>query len=404
MFEQPQNIETVQRKPENKTGMPDSLKSGIETLSGMSMDSVRVHYNSSEPARLGALAYTMGNDIHISSGMERHLPHEAWHVVQQMRGIVRPTVKIDGTAVNDEPRLEKEADVMGSRAAQMKTAQCFGLVESMGGKVAQCYTLPVNVDFSSANRRDFQPANGDGLGDTQPVTDAEDHRVSETQRDHIIPMDTIQNFADEIFSPAQKEVAKKSKNFKVLDNLANSWLKTATADFLRRGDRFFDEFTRTPIGERPTSSFYLDENGNIFRSNLNDNMSTYIDGMAPADPGELDYYNILLKAISWMPGNIFMAPHPKKDDRGNKFDVTALTAVEPRFYNDLKNTYLCMIRFLGASNKGAPEALANKQVALKGLRKIAGRSSVWKYNPEQWTFNETTGQFEAKNVDRSFTE
>ena len=35
----------------NNTGMPDNLKSGIESLSGFSMDDVRVHYNSSKPAK-----------------------------------------------------------------------------------------------------------------------------------------------------------------------------------------------------------------------------------------------------------------------------------------------------------------------------------------------------------------
>jgi FKBP-type peptidyl-prolyl cis-trans isomerase len=34
----------------NNTGLPDNLKSGIESLSGMSMDHVKVHYNSSQPA------------------------------------------------------------------------------------------------------------------------------------------------------------------------------------------------------------------------------------------------------------------------------------------------------------------------------------------------------------------
>ena len=48
----------------NNTGMPDNLKSGIESLSGFSMDDVRVHYNSSKPATVQALAYTQGTDIH----------------------------------------------------------------------------------------------------------------------------------------------------------------------------------------------------------------------------------------------------------------------------------------------------------------------------------------------------
>lgn len=50
----------------NNTGMPDNLKSGIESLSGFSMDDVRVHYNSSKPATVQALAYTQGTDIHVA--------------------------------------------------------------------------------------------------------------------------------------------------------------------------------------------------------------------------------------------------------------------------------------------------------------------------------------------------
>jgi len=102
---------------ENRTGMPDGLKSGIESLSGISMDHVRVHYGSAKPAQLDALAYTQGSDIHVAPGQERHLPHEAWHVVQQARGRVQPTMQLtDGVPVNDDEALEHEADVMGARA------------------------------------------------------------------------------------------------------------------------------------------------------------------------------------------------------------------------------------------------------------------------------------------------
>ncbi len=100
----------------NNTGLPDQLKSGIESLSGMSMDHVRVHYNSSQPAQLNALAYAQGSDIHLAPGQNRHLPHEAWHVVQQAQGRVSPTLQVAGTAVNDDVRLEAEADTMGQRA------------------------------------------------------------------------------------------------------------------------------------------------------------------------------------------------------------------------------------------------------------------------------------------------
>ena len=100
----------------NNTGMPDNLKAGIESLSGFSMDDVRVHYNSSKPATVQALAYTQGTDIHVAPGQEKHLPHEAWHVAQQMAGRVSPTTNINGMPVNDNAALEHEADVMGEKA------------------------------------------------------------------------------------------------------------------------------------------------------------------------------------------------------------------------------------------------------------------------------------------------
>ena len=110
---------------QNNTGMPDNLKAGIESLSRFSMDDVRVHYNSSKPATVQALAYTQGNDIHVAPGQEKHLPHEAWHVAQQMAGRVSPTTNINGMPVNDNAALEHEADVMGEKAVQLKkTIEC----------------------------------------------------------------------------------------------------------------------------------------------------------------------------------------------------------------------------------------------------------------------------------------
>ncbi|MFZ6723741.1 DUF4157 domain-containing protein [Undibacterium sp. Ji49W] len=98
-------------------GLPVQLKAGIEALSGMRMDHVRVHYNSPKPAQLKAHAFAQGNAIHLAPGQEQHLPHEAWHVVQQAQGRVRPTLTIkQGVAVNDDAGLEQEADIMGARA------------------------------------------------------------------------------------------------------------------------------------------------------------------------------------------------------------------------------------------------------------------------------------------------
>jgi hypothetical protein len=139
--EEPLQAKVAQReetpaKP-NNTGLSDNLKSGIESLSGMSMDNVKVHYNSSQPAQLNALAYAQGTDIHVAPGQEQHLPHEAWHVVQQAQGRVRPTMQMkDGVPVNDDAGLEREADVMGAQAQNLAagTAQrTVGGASNAGG-------------------------------------------------------------------------------------------------------------------------------------------------------------------------------------------------------------------------------------------------------------------------------
>lgn len=107
------NSAPIQRK--NNTGLPDELKARVESLSGLSMDDVKVHYNSPRPAEVGAYAYTQGSNIHISPGQEEHLPHEAWHVVQQAKKNIQPTMEVQGVGINDDASLEKEADEMGAK-------------------------------------------------------------------------------------------------------------------------------------------------------------------------------------------------------------------------------------------------------------------------------------------------
>lgn len=130
----------------NNSGLPDGLRSGIEQLSGISMDSVKVHYNSGEPAQLSAYAYARDNDIHIGPGQEKHLPHEAWHVVQQKQGRVQPLTHINGNVpVNNDPSLEQEATTMGGNAMQMMTdhpLRSAGTAGYAGRPVTQLVQLP----------------------------------------------------------------------------------------------------------------------------------------------------------------------------------------------------------------------------------------------------------------------
>lgn len=140
-----QRASVTQRKAQ-AGGLPAPLKSGIESLSGMSMDHVRVHYNSPQPAQLQAHAFAQGHTIHLAPGQEKHLPHEAWHVVQQAQGRVPVTRQMKrGLAINDNQSLEREADSMGARAMAHGVAQ------------ARHYTQ-AQADPASANYRATYPA------------------------------------------------------------------------------------------------------------------------------------------------------------------------------------------------------------------------------------------------------
>ena len=144
----PRQQHSIQNK-ENNTGLPDNLKTGMENLSGMSLDDVKVHRNSDQPAQLQAHAYAQGTDIHLGPGQEEHLPHEAWHVVQQKQGRVKPTVQLKGKVnINDDAGLEKEADVMGEKALSTVHKQVdmtqtpisrMATIQRVGDKMAMAY-------------------------------------------------------------------------------------------------------------------------------------------------------------------------------------------------------------------------------------------------------------------------
>lgn len=143
--------EAAPAKP-NNTGLPDNLKSGIENLSGISMDNVKVHYNSSQPAQLNALAYAQGTDIHVAPGQEQHLPHEAWHVVQQAQGRVQPTMQMKGgVPVNDDQSLEHEADVMGEKAVQTKLLEKMTRHGPVNALQAMAINRPIQRNSESRN-------------------------------------------------------------------------------------------------------------------------------------------------------------------------------------------------------------------------------------------------------------
>jgi len=169
----------------NNTGLPDQLKSGIESLSGLSLDDVRVYNKSAQPAQLNALAYAQGTDIHVAPGQEQHLPHEAWHVVQQAQGRVRPTLQAKGMAINDDQGLEHKADVMGAKAMHFKeiSDSSDGSQNVVQARVVQRF---VPFEDASINRRVVvTDALASDYGDTGLIT----RKSRNVGRTHIVKFD-----------------------------------------------------------------------------------------------------------------------------------------------------------------------------------------------------------------------
>ncbi len=124
---------TQQKPDENEiqssdgnTGIPANVQAKMESAFNTGFSNVKVHSNSSKATEVGALAYTQGSDIHFAPGQynpsstsgQQLLGHELSHVVQQSEGRVKPTGEVGGLPLNDDPSLEKEADLMGQKSSK----------------------------------------------------------------------------------------------------------------------------------------------------------------------------------------------------------------------------------------------------------------------------------------------
>lgn len=169
---------TIQPKA-NQTGLPDQLKSGIEQLSGHSMDDVKVHYNSSKPAQLRAHAYAQGSEIHLGPNQEKHLPHEAWHVVQQKQGRVKPTAQLkENQEINDSRSLEKEVDLKSAPNPNELVVQ----------------RAPMNVSITNGITHVVKKINNSLFGEGKEYTDGEIGAKGELTQGQMISIDDEKTF------------------------------------------------------------------------------------------------------------------------------------------------------------------------------------------------------------------
>jgi len=133
------------QKKSNSNGMPENVQTKMENAFGHDFSNVNVHTNSSSSKDMGALAYAQGNDIHFASGQynpqsqkgQELIGHELTHVVQQREGRVKPTTKAKGVAVNDDKKLEKEADDMGRKSAGTNMVQQKSVQNKTAGNIVQ---------------------------------------------------------------------------------------------------------------------------------------------------------------------------------------------------------------------------------------------------------------------------
>ncbi len=120
--------------------LPGPLRSALESHVGADLSGVRLHSGgaaSESAAKMGAEAYTIGEDIVLGTGATdldsdagvHRLAHEATHVVQQRSGPVSGSPVEEGLAVSDPgDRFELAAEhsarsfLAGRKAAQGPTA------------------------------------------------------------------------------------------------------------------------------------------------------------------------------------------------------------------------------------------------------------------------------------------
>jgi hypothetical protein len=102
--------------------LPSTVLAKMEAAFRQDFSAVRVH-EGPQAARIGALAFTLGNDIYFAPGRfdpnsirgQQLIGHELAHVVQQRQG--RVPAQSSGLALVHDGALEREADRLGQRAA-----------------------------------------------------------------------------------------------------------------------------------------------------------------------------------------------------------------------------------------------------------------------------------------------
>lgn len=136
--------------------LPSLVRSKMERALGTDLSRVRIHQGE-EAESVGALAYTRGTDLHFQRGAydptsapgQRLLGHELAHVVQQAQGRVASPAGA-GAPINDDPRLEAEAEAAGARAASGAASAAESSGASPAAPTSNASNAPVAAPPASA--------------------------------------------------------------------------------------------------------------------------------------------------------------------------------------------------------------------------------------------------------------
>lgn len=269
-------LQTESPPKANNTGLPNQLKAGVESLSGMSLDHVKVHYNSAQPAQLNALAYAQGSDIHVGPGQEQHLPHEAWHVVQQAQGRVKPTMQMkEGVPVNDDAGLEHEADVMGAKALASAPTQLRSNLTQH--KHNHASTAPVQMVRTVASTANFTFDNA-GVK-TAPANNDSDPIARSAWVNEMIGLNLITHANNDAIYKSGHQVAARFGGSNAGDNIA-AWPDRIEAAYSTEEDRV-DGGAANMHGVNPEPT-RADETGVLTVTTNYQNADVLVDSMVTA--------------------------------------------------------------------------------------------------------------------------
>lgn len=106
-----------------------------------------------------------------------------------------------------------------------------------------------------------------------------------------------------------------------------------------------------------------------------------------------DARSVIRSAVSWMPGNVVMAPKNRSDDAHGGFDDPLLEICdEDLHYKELFNAMNRVIESYKTNGKADLDMVKDINT---GLKRIAFKTKPYPYKEEEWDRNRHTGQYKV---------